>query len=98
MIICSRSLLYDAAEKIERKSLRQITIADWMLLPRGARSVCRIAVTGRLCDQTYYKKIVSRTALREVLRTIFGTISRHFSRKFAAALGRRVASMEGEAP
>ena len=78
--------------------MRQITIADWMLLPRGARSVCRIAVTGRLCDQTYYKKIVSRTALREVLRTIFGTISRHFSRKFAAALGRRVASMEGEAP
>ena len=25
------ALLYDAAEKIERKSLRQITIADWML-------------------------------------------------------------------
>ena len=34
------------------------------------RSICRIAVTGCLCDQTYYKKIVSRTVLRGVLRTI----------------------------
>ena len=35
------------------------------------------------------KKIVSRTTLRGVLHTIFGTIFRHFSRKFAAALGRK---------
>ena len=77
-------------KKIERKSLRQITIADWMLWPRGARSICRIAVTSRLCNQTYYKKkIVSHTALRGVLRTIFGTIFRPFSHKFAAALGRK---------
>ena len=35
------------------------------------------------------KKIVSRTALHGVLHIIFGTIFRHFSRKFAAALGRK---------
>ena len=69
--------------------MRQITIADWMLWPRRTRSVCHIAITDRLCHQTYYKKIISRTALHEVLRTIFGTITRHFSQKFAAALGRR---------
>ena len=60
-----------------------------MLGPRGARSVCRIAVTGRLRDQTYYKKSVSRGFSRTISGTFSRTFCRANSRKFAAALGKR---------
>ena len=60
-----------------------------MFCPRGIRLVCRIAVTGRLRDQTYYKKSICRKFSRTISDTFSRTFCRTNSRKFPTALRSR---------